>query len=312
MKPVDPTAGPLDPMEEADGLTSAAPIQWYPGHIAKVERELKERLTHVDVIIKVLDSRLPKTTFNERVMSTFSAHKPVLIVLNKADLADPSLTEQWKHYYRQHYPAVLVVNALSKDTRKAIIAALLRLTKPLLDKQEAKGLKRRPVRAAMIGMPNVGKSTLINMLVGHKKTRTGHRAGVTRGQQWVTIDPQVQLLDLPGLIPPQLTDAEAGWLLASVFSIGDAAFDEEEVATFLLERMAKLYPNRLAPLYDLSPTEPVTLERIAQQHGSMLRQGEVDLKRTAQGVFKALRLGRWGGITLEFPPSCEQSDATAD
>ncbi|MEZ4574441.1 MAG: ribosome biogenesis GTPase YlqF [Vampirovibrionales bacterium] len=276
-------------------------IQWYPGHIAKVERELKDRLAHVDVILNVLDARLPQTTFNQRVVAQLSPNKPMVLLLNKADLADPAQTNLWVSQLEtnERYTLVVPVTATSPKARQRIIKAILDGAKPLLDKLVAKGLRRRPVRAALIGMPNVGKSTLINMLVGKKKTQTGHRAGVTRGQQWVSLHKDIQLLDLPGLIPPQLESPEAGLKLASVFSVGDAAFDEETVAQYLIGKVEALYPGRLHHVYEVPEATELALKTLAEQRNLLMAGGVPDTKRMAQMLLKDFRLNRWGGVTLE-------------
>ncbi|MCA9789954.1 MAG: 50S ribosome-binding GTPase, partial [Cyanobacteria bacterium HKST-UBA05] len=219
----------------------------------------------------------------------------------KADLADPAQTNLWVSQLEtnERYTLVVPVTATSPKARQRIIKAILDGAKPLLDKLVAKGLRRRPVRAALIGMPNVGKSTLINMLVGKKKTQTGHRAGVTRGQQWVSLHKDIQLLDLPGLIPPQLESPEAGLKLASVFSVGDAAFDEETVAQYLIGKVEALYPGRLHRVYEVPEATELALKTLAEQRNLLMAGGVPDTKRMAQMLLKDFRLNRWGGVTLE-------------
>lgn len=170
-----------------------------------------------------------------------------------------------------------------------------------MQQQEAKGLKRRPIRVGIVGMPNVGKSSFINALVGRKKTQTGHRAGVTRTTQWVRIHPAVELLDTPGLIPPKLESAEMGHMLASVYSIGDATFEEEAIVPFFLERVESLYPGTLHTVLDLPEGAPVSLDVIARRRGYLLPGDQLDLRRTAQAILKDYRHGKLGRLTLERP-----------
>lgn len=280
-----------------------APIQWYPGHIAKLERQLQEILKPLDVIIELVDARIPYTTWHQDLSDKIRAKKPVLLVLNKADLADPVWTQRWVAYFQKQYPLVMPFESTRGQGKGKVIEAVCRLGEEKLSQLEKKGLKRRPLRTGVVGMPNVGKSTLINCLVGQKKAKTGHRAGVTRVTQWVRIHPQVELLDMPGLIPSQLASVEAGQRLACVYSVGDAAFDEEAILPFFLETVERHYPGQLAKALDMAPESPITMEAIAQRRQCLLPAGEVDLKRTAQGVLKDFRLGRLGRLTLERPPT---------
>lgn len=280
-----------------------ATIQWYPGHIAKLERELQQILKQLDVVIEVLDARIPRATRYQGLSEKVRSQKPVLLVLNKSDLADPQWTKQWAQYYSQTYPAVLSFDSSTGKGKEQIITELLRLGEAKMQQQEAKGLKRRPIRTGIIGMPNVGKSSLTNALVGHKKAKTGHRAGVTRTTQWVRIHPQVELLDTPGLIPPKLDSQETGQLLASVYSVGDATFDEEAITPFFIQQVATYYPGLLRKAFDLGEDVDVSLESIARRRGYLLSGGELDLKRTAQAILKDYRHGRIGRLSLEHPPA---------
>lgn len=278
------------------------PIQWYPGHIAKLERELQQLLKLLDVVIELRDARMPQATTYTALTQRLRQQKPVLLVLNKADLADPAWTQSWVSFLKKTYPAVIPFDSSSGKGKNALLEALFRLGEPIIKRQEAKGLKRRPLRTGVVGLPNVGKSTLINTLVGQKKAKTGHRAGVTRTTQWVRIHPMVELLDTPGLIPPRLDNPETGRLLATAYSIGDAAFDEEAVVPFFLELINTFYPKRLATMLDLPPEEVPTMETIARRRGYLMHGGEPDYKRTAQAILKDYRHGKLGRLTLERPP----------
>ncbi len=179
-------------------------IQWYPGHIAKLERQLQGHLKQLDVVIEVLDARIPVSSSHTKLSERLREQKPTLLLLNKSDLADPVWTKRWVTYFKTIYDEAIAFDSTSGKGKGEIIAALMRLGEEKMKRQEAKGLKRRPLRTGVVGMPNVGKSTLTNILVGQKKTKTGHRAGVTRTTQWVRIHPMVELLDTPGMITPRL------------------------------------------------------------------------------------------------------------
>jgi ribosome biogenesis GTPase A len=294
-------------------------IQWYPGHIAKIERELTTHLKLVDVAIEVLDARLPLATQNTRIQKKLLAcgqnGKPTLIILNKADLADNEQTKYWKRLLKEPFSpdspprVVLTYDSLKGTGKVAIIAGILALAEDRMQSLIGKGLKRRPVRVLVVGMPNVGKSTIINSLVGQKKTKTGHKAGVTRQPQWVRIHPQIELLDTPGIIPPVLDSNLSGLLLACVSGIGEASFDEEEAARFFIQRLQALYPGLLGQFYKLSPNDAclddpyLMLASISERLGhKQQRSGNtsvLDTLRTAQAVLKAFRNGTLGRLTLE-------------
>lgn len=276
-------------------------IQWYPGHIAKVERELQSTLKLIDCVIELVDARIPVASWNERLSTMLRSQRPALLVMNKADLADPQITSRWKSHFETLFPAVRTFDSVSGKNKATIIESVLKLGEPVFQKLEAKGLRRRPLRVCVVGMPNVGKSTLINTLVGKSKTKTGHRAGVTRTTQWVRIHPLVELLDTPGLIPPRLDSPEVGKLLASVYSVGDNAFEEEEILPFFIEQVEQMYPGRICEMLDLPPDSPVNIETIAQRRGALLAGGKLDLKRTAQSVLKDYRHGKLGKLSLERP-----------
>lgn len=273
-------------------------IQWYPGHIAKYERQLKDLLKLVDVVVEVLDARIPEASTNPRLKRQIR-NKPTLIVLNKSDLADPKQSKAWQSILTRENQRVMLYDAKNAQGKQHLIQHVLALGEVPMQKLEARGRKRRPIRVLVAGMPNVGKSTLINSIVGRKKAQTGHRAGVTRQTQWVRIHPDIELLDSPGVIPPQLESQEAGALLATVSSIGDAAFDEEEIARFLLERIDAHYPGLLHEVFKLAPETELSLEGIASVRHYKLSGDEPDTLRAAQAILTDFRHARLGRISLE-------------
>lgn len=281
-------------------------IQWYPGHIAKYERQMGELLKLVDVVVEVLDSRLPRASVNPRLENKIR-NKPTLIVLNKSDLGDPVQNKRWKRLLTQGQHKAMLYDAKGGQAKQQLIQNILMLGEAAMQRMEARGRKRRPIRVLVAGMPNVGKSTMINSIVGKKKTQTGHRAGVTRTTQWVRIHPQVELMDSPGVIPPYLDSEEAGSLLATVSSIGDAAFEEEAVSNFLLKRIESLYPGLLRQAFKLPADSQLSLESIAEARHYKLGGGDLDVLRTAQAVLSDFRHARLGRISLEHAPEAPRT-----
>jgi len=286
-------------------------IQWYPGHIAKYERQLSELLKLVDVIVVVLDCRIPQATVNPRLASKIG-DKPTLIILNKSDLGDASQNKRWIKSFTGENQRAMLYDAKTGQGKAQLVQQIQALGEVTLQKLVAKGRKRRPIRVLVAGMPNVGKSTLINSIVGRKKTKTGHRAGVTKTTQWIRIHSDVELMDSPGVIPPQLDSPEAGALLATVSSIGDAAFDEEEIARFLLETIEGLYPGLAGRFFKLASDQTLSLERIAEARHYKLGGEQLDLLRTAQAVLSDFRHARLGRITLEHVPNHSVSTGDAE
>jgi len=285
-------------------------IQWYPGHIAKYERQLSDLLKLVDVVVVVLDCRIPNATINPRLAQKIG-DKPTLIILNKSDLGDPTQNKRWLKTLTRGNQRAMLYDAKTGQAKAQLIQQVQALGETAMQKIIAKGRKRRPIRVLVAGMPNVGKSTLINSIVGRKKTKTGHRAGVTKTTQWIRIHPEVELMDSPGVIPPQLDSPLAGALLATVSSIGDAAFDEEEIARFLLETVDGLYPNLSHKFFKLTPEQPTSLESVAETRNYKLGGAHLDLLRTAQAILADFRHARMGRITLEHAPAQVESPEKA-
>ena len=233
-------------------------IHWYPGHIAKAERALKEKLNLVDVILEVLDARIPKSSSYGDTKALFK-DKPRIILLNKCDLADIEESPKWKKLIEQNtgMPCLLTTNGSHKDTN-TIINKILDVSKPVIEKMTSRGLLPRPVRVMVAGMPNVGKSSTINRLIKRAKTKTGAKAGVTRQQQWVRINPKLELLDTPGIIPTRQDDQKQAIKLAFVSSVSENAYSPEPVAKELLNMLSE-NPN----VKDYYKVEELTLENIA-------------------------------------------------
>jgi ribosome biogenesis GTPase A len=286
-----------------------AGIHWYPGHIAKYERQLTGLLKMVDIVLEVLDSRLPLASSNPRLAEKIR-HKPTLIILNKSDISDPQQSARWQTLLTSGTQRAMLYDARHSQGKARIIQEVLTLGEPIFQKLEGKGRLRRPLRVLVAGMPNVGKSTLINSIVGRKKVQTGHRAGVTTSTRWIRIHPTIELMDSPGIIPPTMDDQEAAALLATVNSIGEAAFDDEETARFLIERLEQLYPGLLTRYFKVPPAlwqgDVLKLEHLAEVRNARLPGGILDTLRAAQALLSDFRHSRLGRITLEIAPRPEK------
>ena len=274
-------------------------IHWYPGHIAKAEKQLKELINLVDVVIEVLDARIPQSSCYPNIEKLLG-QKPRLIVLNKSDLADENKLKYWKKELEKKcgYPVISTCAAKSNDLAP-IVNKVIELSKPRIDKLVEKGLLPRPARVVVVGMPNVGKSSIINKLIKKSKTKTGAKAGVTRQQQWVRVNPKIDLLDTPGIIPLKQEDQKKAQKLAMVNSVSENAYENEAVATALLELLNEKYPQNARNYYNLDETGEITLENIAQKRNWLTSGAKPDITRCAVMVLTDFRDGRIGKFTLD-------------
>ena len=272
-------------------------IHWYPGHIAKAERQLKEKLNLVDVIIEVRDSRIPLSSSYSDIKKLLG-DKPRLLLLNKADLADKNELKKWVEYLKQTTGCpVIITEAKGTKDLSQVVKTAVELSEPKIQALMAKGLLRRPARAMVVGMPNVGKSSIINKLTKSSKTKIGAKAGVTRQQQWVRINPKLDLLDTPGIIPTKQNDQQQAVKLAFVSSVSENAYSPEPVAKALLEM---LQDNDFVKEY--YKTEDLTLESIALGRNWVIKGEQPDTERTAIYILKDFREGRLGLFILDEIP----------
>ena len=274
-----------------------AHIHWYPGHIAKAEKKLKELLNLVDVVIEVLDARIPESSVYPDIKKLLG-DKPRLIVLNKSDLADENETKKWQKFYEQKTGFPVISSCASKNNDISLIVnKVTELAKPKIDKLVSKGLLPRPARVMVVGMPNVGKSSIINKLIKKGKTKVGAKAGVTRQQQWVRVNPKIDLLDTPGIIPLKQEDQTKAAKLAMVNSVSENAYENEEVAQELLDILKNKYPQNVREYYKIN--EEFTLSEIAKSRNWIVKNEEPDITRTAVMVLTDFRSGRTGRLTLD-------------
>ncbi len=274
-------------------------IHWYPGHIAKAEKKLKEQLSLVDAVIEVLDARIPLSSGYDNIAGLLN-DKPRLILFNKSDLADRAKLKKFAEKIEKDsgYPVILSDAKNSKDLN-FIVKKAVELSEPRIQAIMKKGLLRRPARVMVVGMPNVGKSSIINKLTRSSKTKTGAKAGVTRQQQWVRINPQLELLDTPGIIPMRQEDQSRAQKLAFVNSVSENAYSNEIVARELLELLAKQYPDIVKAYYNLKDEDDITLENISSSRNWIKTGGEADLERTAIYVLRDFRDGKTGRFVLD-------------
>ena len=276
-------------------------IHWYPGHIAKAERQLKEKLNLVDVIIEVRDARIPLSSSYTNIEKLLG-DKPRLLLLNKADLVDKLELDKWCEYLKTSTGCkVIVTETKGNNDLNAVVKCAVELSEPKIQLLMAKGLLRRPARAMVVGMPNVGKSSIINKLTRSSKTKIGAKAGVTRQQQWVRINPKLDLLDTPGIIPTRQDDQVQATKLAFVSSVSENAYSPEPVAKALLEMLGKR--NNTYTIKEYYKTQDLTLEAIATNRKWIIRGDSPDTERTAIYILKDFREGRLGKFILDDLPS---------
>lgn len=278
-------------------------IHWFPGHMTKALRMMEDSLKTVDVLGYVLDLRAPFSCLNPE-LDALTQNKPCLIILNKADLADQAKTRLWQEYFERSGRETAVVSSVNTSERKKIADAFRVIAKPVTEKLAKKGVTR-PVRAMIMGVPNSGKSTLINCISAKKTAATGDRPGVTRGKQWVRLTGGIELLDTPGTLWPKFEDESVGRHLAYIGSVKDDIIDTTEVAILFAEEMAELYPGALPARYGVDASGKkgaAILDGICAKRGYMAAGGEPDLDRCAKAVLDDFRKGRLGRITLETPP----------
>ncbi len=277
-------------------------VHWFPGHMAKATRMIQEHIKKVDVVIELLDARIPNSSSNP-VISELAGNKPHVVILNKSDLTDPKDTKEWVNHFREQGKTVVMMDSISGRGQKQLITAVQNLAKPIIDKWVAKGIRTRSVRTIILGIPNVGKSTLINKLAGTAATRTADKAGHTRGQQWVRIGKSLELLDTPGILWPKLEDQRAAMRLAITGSISDDVYDSETVMGHLLSYMLEKHPDVLVDRFKLQAdemTDPmVALEAIGRRRGCLVKGGHVDLDKARRIVLADYRNGKWGLLSFD-------------
>lgn len=282
-------------------------VQWFPGHMAKTKRMIQEQLKLVDVVIELVDARLPVSSRNPLLEQLVGDKKPKVIILNKEDLADPQRTAYWVNFFNQQSGCrAFAFNAATgkKQLIGRLKEALLDLTAEKRERMAQKGIRKQTVRCMIVGIPNVGKSTFINLIAGKKAAQTGDKPGVTRGTQWIRLDEDLELLDTPGILWPKFEDEEVGFRLAVTGAVSDEVFDHDEAAlqliAFLQQRYPKLLQERFKLEQEILEEEPLTiLEQIGRNRGCLLKGGRIDYSKVSKGILIDFRQAKIGRITLE-------------
>lgn len=279
-------------------------IQWFPGHMTKAKRMMESQIKLVDVVVEMLDARIPRSSTNPMLQDILGS-KPKVIALNKLDMADKAQSDLWVEKIKNSGLPVCKLDCATGKGVKQLISAIQLAAKPVIDKWLKKGVRNRPVRVMIVGIPNVGKSTLINRLVGKNKVMAADRPGVTRGQQWVTIAKGLELLDTPGVLWPKFEDPSVGFALAATGAIKEDVFDRESAVELLIDFLLKNYPQELATKYAVSLEEGddvnAVMAKIATSRGCLKAGGLLDIDKVVQLVLRDFRAGRIGRFTIDKP-----------
>nr|WP_269448541.1 ribosome biogenesis GTPase YlqF [Metabacillus kandeliae] len=278
-------------------------IQWFPGHMAKARRQVTEKLKLIDIVLELVDARVPLSSRNPMIDEIVN-NKPRLVLLNKADMADKTVTKEWMKYFKNKGITALPIDSQSGTGIKDILPACKLILKEKFDKMAAKGIRPRAVRALIIGIPNVGKSTLINRLAKKNIAQTGDRPGVTKAQQWVKVGKEMELLDTPGILWPKFEDEMVGYKLAATGAIKDTILNLQDITVFALRFLKEHYPERLKDRYGLEeiPEDIVLLfDEIGKRRGCMMSGGYIDYDKTAELILREMRTVKLGPLTFEAP-----------
>jgi len=281
-------------------------FQWYPGHMSKAKRQMQEDIKLIDVVIELVDARIPYSSKNPDI-DNLAKNKSRIILLNKADMADPVVTEQWKKYYEEKGYFCLNVNSKIVPGVRPVQELIKKACKDKMERDRKRGILNRPVRAMIVGIPNVGKSTFINTFAGKACTKTGNKPGVTKGKQWIRLNKEVELLDTPGILWPKFEDQAVGLRIAFIGSINDDILQPYQLSLEMIKFLLKAYPEALTDRYqvEVSGTAEELIQKIAIKRACLLKGGEPDVDKVAGFIMDDFRNGRLGRISLERPEIAE-------
>lgn len=281
-------------------------IQWYPGHMTKAKRMMQENIKLIDLVIELVDARAPVSSRNPDI-DELAKGKARVILLNKADMADPAENEEWKRYFKERGFLAILCNSKQRKGIREVSAAVMEVCQEKFARDRKRGILNRPVRAMVVGIPNVGKSTFINAFAGKACAKTGNRPGVTKGKQWIRLNKQVELLDTPGILWPKFEDQKVGQRLAMIGSIKEELLEQMELAGLLVSELTELYPGVIEKKYDLPQSKDAEkipfpyqiLHGIAIARNCLVRGSEVDMEKAAHILLDDFQNGRLGLLSLE-------------
>ena len=277
-------------------------FQWYPGHMTKAKRQMQEDMKLIDLVIELVDARIPVSSRNPE-LDELGRQKARLILMNKADLASEKLTQSWTSYFREKGYFVVKLDSRNKAGMKNVSDVVMEACKEKMERDRKRGILNRPVRAMVVGIPNVGKSTFINTFSGKACAKTGNKPGVTKGKQWIRLNKNVELLDTPGILWPKFEDQKVGLNLALIGSIKDEILNIDELSLALTKVLKENYPGILSDRYQVQEDQEPSdiLMEIARSRNCVKKGGELDYSKAAALVMEEFRSGKLGKITLEFP-----------
>ena len=277
-------------------------FQWYPGHMTKAKRAMQEDIKLIDVVIELVDARIPVSSKNPDI-DTLAGGKSRILLMNKSDMADPAMLDAWIRYYEKKGYLAMAVNSKKRNELKQVNALIQKACKKKIERDRKRGILNRPVRAMIVGIPNVGKSTFINSFAGKACAKTGNKPGVTKGKQWIRLNKQVELLDTPGILWPKFEDQTVGQHLAFIGSIKDELIQSVELALDLIEFLVNRYPGILGDVYEVEENlnSADVLEAVANNRGCRKKGDELDYEKAAFLLLDDFRNGRLGRITIECP-----------
>lgn len=274
-------------------------INWYPGHMAKTKREIKEKIDLIDIVFEVIDARIPYSSKNKDI-DTMVVGKPRVLIMTKIDLCDKEQTDKWIDYYEKEGFTVIPLDLINNTNTKIIFDKIKPLIDAINNKRVSKGLKPRRARILVLGIPNVGKSTLINRLVGRKATNVGNKPGITKSLEWIRINDKVELLDTPGMLWPKLDDDIIAHNLAAMTAIKEEILEKDDIAIYIINKMLSLYENNIMSRYNITEKEDIVviLDQIGKKIGA-IRNNETDYERVYTKVIKDLQDGYLGKVTFD-------------
>ena len=277
-------------------------FQWYPGHMTKAKRQMQEDIKLIDLVIELVDARIPLSSRNPDI-DELGKNKYRLILMNKADLADKSATDKWSDYFRKKGFFVVSLDARTKNSMKSITDIVMEACKEKIERDRRRGIKNRPVRAMVVGIPNVGKSTFINSYAGKACAKTGNKPGVTKGKQWIRLNKNIELLDTPGILWPKFEDQMVGLRHALIGSIKDEILNVDELAVELIKILKMSYPGTLNNRYEVNEDNDITdiIFEIAKNRNCIQKGGEADYSKACALLIDDFRSGKLGKLTLELP-----------